>query len=222
MQQSILLMTLACAILLTGCTVKWLPDAESALNPPVAIQQKFIADALDQVFSRMDFSKLSGKVVDIEVVGVYADGDVEDYIRARIQAELAKAGAISEVDLVEKPVTHKANVMMRYGGVNDFVTSTLFYEYRVKQYAYDVEVNVFSVNGQDQFTVVGQGDTEATISRAFYLLFFPIPLPNAYSTRKGRSFFSQVNETYDAAKKGTSSSSARRNRGNIMQVLPAR
>jgi len=210
---------LALALGAAGCATKWLPDAEAAINPPVAYQQQFIAEALDDCFSTMDFSRLRGQVVEIEVLGVYVDGDVADYYRSKLQVELAKAGAISETYLVDKPPTYKANIMLRMGGVNDLVKSALLYEWRQKQYTYDVQVAVFSVTGKDYFIQSGQGENAATIARAFYFLFFPIPLPCEWSPRKGRSFFAQVNETYDAGKRAFDSSRARRDRSNILTTL---
>ena len=207
------------ALGLTGCSTKWLPDAEAAVNPPVAYQQQFIAEALDDCFSTMDFSRLRGQVVEIEVLGVYVDGDVADYCRSKLQVELAKAGAISETYLVDQPPTYKANIMLRTGGVNDLVKSALFYEWRQKQYTYDVQVVVFSLTGKDYFIQSGQGENAATIARAFYFVFFPIPLPCEWSPRKGRSFLAQVNETYDAGKRAFGSSRARKDRGNILPVL---
>ena len=103
---------MALALGLTGCSTKWLPDAEAAINPPVAYQQQFIAEALDDCFSTMDFSRLRGQVVEIEVLGVYVDGDIADYCRSKLQVELAKAGAVSETYLVDKPPTYKANIML--------------------------------------------------------------------------------------------------------------
>ena len=207
------------ALSLTGCSVKWIPDAESALNPPVAYQQQFIAEALDDVFASMDFSRLRGEVVEIEVMGVYEDGDISDYMRGRLQLELAKAGAISETTLVEQAPTYKANIMLRQGGVNDLVKSALFFEWRQKQYVYDVEVDVFQIEGKDYFTQTGQGQNAVTIAKNFYLLFFPIPLPNEWSTRKGRSLLSQVNQTYDASKRGFSNNGLYRDRSQIPATL---
>ena len=203
----------------SGCSVKWLPDTDSPLNPPVAYQQEFIAQAIDDSFQTMDFSRLRGEVVEIAVMGVYADGDVEDYLHAKLQLELAKAGAISETDLVEKTPTYKANIMLRYGGVNDLVKSAMLYEWRQKQFTYDVQVVVFNIEGKDYFIQSGKGENNATISRVLYLGFFPIPLPTTWSTNKGRSFLWQLNQTYDAGKRGFRSSRLRRDRGNIMQTL---
>jgi hypothetical protein len=205
----------------SGCSVKWIPNTESALNPPVAFQQQLIAEAVDDVFATMDFSRMGGELVDIEVMGVYADGDVADYLRGKLQLELAKAGAMTEVGLVDRIPGYKANIMLRYGGVNDLVKSTGLYEWRLKQFTYDVEVVVFNVEGKDYFVQTGQGENAVTISRAFYLLFFPVPLPTEWSLRKGRSLFQQGVQTYDAGKRGFKDSGLRRDRGNVMPVLPA-
>jgi len=59
----------------------------------------------------------------------------------------------------------------------------------------------------------------ATIARSFYLLFFPIPLPSAWSTNKGRTFLWQINRTYDEGKRGFRSSRLRRDRTNIRRTL---
>ncbi len=191
----------ACVAMLTGCSTKWLPDADSPINPPVAFQQEFIADALDDVFKSMNFARLKGKVVDIEVMGVYADGDIADYLRAKLQLELAKAGALSEVDSLDRDVDYKANIMLRHGGVNDIVKSAVFYQWREKVYDYDVQVAVFDVKGGHYFVQSGKGASSAVVARKFYLLFFPLPLPNEWSTTKGTNIYSQMSETYDAAKR---------------------
>ncbi len=189
------------ALLFCGCATKWIPDSESSLNPPVAFQQQFIAEAIDDAFYTMDFSRLSNQLVDIEVMGVYVDGDIADYMRGRTQLELAKAGARSEVDWSRDVPDYKANIMVRVGGVNDIVKTSLFYEWREKIYTYDVEVAVFSLDGSDYFVQTGRGATEITVARKLYLLFFPIPLPNEWSTRKGISPIQQYKQTYDAGKR---------------------
>lgn len=194
-------MLLLAACLLSGCATKWVPDTDSPLNPPVAFQQQFIVEALDDVFATMDFSRLGGQLVDIEVSGVYIDGDIADYLRSRLQLELAKAGAMSEVNWSDQVPQYKANIMVRTGGVNDLVNSALFFEWRQKQFTYDIQVAVMNIQGGDYFVQSGQGRTEVTISRNFYLLFFPIPLPSEWSTTKGMNFFSQARDTYDAAKR---------------------
>ncbi len=196
-----LLASLFAIFMFCGCATKWVPDAESSLNPPVAFQQQFMAEAIDDVFYSMDFSRLSNDLVDIEVMGVYVDGDIADYLRGRMQLELAKAGARSEVDWSRDTPDYKANVMVRVGGVNDTTKTSLFYEWRQKTYTYDVEVAVFSLDGSDYFVQTGKGATEITVSRKLYLLFFPIPLPNQWSTQKGLSPIMQYKQTYDAGKR---------------------
>ena len=74
--------------------------------------------------------------------------------------------------------------------------------------------------GKDFFSRRGTGTSEITIGRVFYILFFPVPLPCEYSTTKGRSWFAQHTEAYDAAKKGIKDRDARRDRGNVLQVIP--
>ncbi len=194
-------LTALAALPILGCATKWVPDSESSLTPPVAFQQQFMAEAIDDAFYTMDFSRLGNKLVDVEVLGVYVDGDVADYMRARTQLELAKAGARSEVDWERDPPDYKANIMVRYGGVNDIVKTSLFYEWREKVYTYDVEVAVFSLDGSDYFVQTGRGATEITIKRNLYILFFPIPLPNEWSSRKGLSPIKQYKQTYDAGKR---------------------
>lgn len=210
---------LALAVGATGCSTKFVPDAEAALNPPVAFQQQFIAEAVDDIFKGMNFSRLNGKLVEIEVLGVYADGDVADYLRAMLQLELAKAGAMSETDLTDKAPDYKANIMLRIGGVNDVVKSAFFYEWRQKHYVYDVKVAVFSVSGKDYFLQSGKGATEVTIARRFYFLFAPIPLPCEYNTAKGTSFMWQTLQTYDAGKRAFRSSRARRDWRAVPQTV---
>jgi len=189
------------ALLAGGCATKWVPDTESALSPPVAFQQRFMADAIDNCFYTMDFSRLGGKLVEIEVMGVYVDGDVADYARSKLQLELAKAGARTEIQWFAQPPDYKANIVFRYGGVNDVVKDALLYEWRQKEYTYDVQVAVMSLTGKDYFTQSGKGATEITIARRLYLIFFPIPLPSEWSTRKGTTFYTQIKETYDAGKR---------------------
>lgn len=188
-------------ILICSCSTKWVPDSQSPLNPPVAFQQEFIADAIDEVFYSMDFSRLSGQVVDIEVMGVYPDGDIAEYLRGKLQLELAKAGAQSEIAWTDYNPSYKANIMIRYGGVNDIVKSTLFYEWRVFRYTYDVEVNVFSMDGNDYFVQSGKGSTDVTVAKNLNILFFPIPLRSEWSTKKNISPFDQYRDTYNSGKR---------------------
>lgn len=195
-----LILLAAVLIAVSGCSTKFLPDSESALNPPVAFQQQFIAEAIDDVFSTMNFSGLSGKLVDIEVMGVYVDGDVADYMRSKLQLELAKAGAASEPQWASKDPDYKANIMVRIGGVNDVTKTALFYEWRQKVYTYDVQVALMAMDGSRYFTQSGMGSSEATIGRRFYLIFFPIPLPVEFSPTKGMTFWGQAKQTYDAGK----------------------
>jgi hypothetical protein len=215
-----LIAVLLAAVTVVGCSSKYVPDVETALNPPVAYQQQFIAEALDNVFRGMDFSRLRGKLVEIEVVGVYPDTVLNDYLRAMLQLELAKAGALSETALVgDRMPDYKANIMLKVGGVNDIVRWALLYEWRQKHYVYDVQVAVFNVKGEDYFVQSGKGATEITVARNFYLLFFPIPLPTEYSRQKGMSVFGQYVRTYDEARRGARDSSLRRDRGNVPRFV---
>ncbi len=203
----------------TGCASKWLPDTEAPLNPPVAYQQQFIADAIDNAIGTMNFSRLAGKLAEIEVLGVYADGDIADYIRAKIQLELAKAGALSETQWSENTPDYKINVMIRVGGVNDLVKTALFYEWRQKEFTYDIKVAVFSMNGGDYFIQSGKGTTRATIARRFNMIFFPIPLPSEYSTIKGVTTLSQYRDTYNAAKQVRQDPGLMRDRSQLLDTL---
>lgn len=194
--------------MLTGCATKWVPDTESPLNPPVAYQQKFIVDALDQAISTMNFSRLSGDLVDIEVSGVYVDGDIADYLRSKIQVELAKAGAKSESTWGSDEYSHKMNVMVRVGGVNDLAKTMPFYEWRQKVFTYDIDVGVFSLDGSEYFEQSGKGETKVTVAKRLYIGFIPIPLPSEWSTSKGVTLFQQASDTYNASKQVKMSNSA--------------
>lgn len=207
------------ACLATSCATKFVPDTESALNPPVAYQQQFMAEAIDDVFATMDFSRLSGRLVDIEVMGVYIDGDIAEYLESRLQLELAKAGAMSEITWSDRIPDYKANIMVRMGGVNDVVKSALFYEWRQKQYTYDVEVAVMGINGGDYFVQQGKGYSEVTIANRLYILFFPIPLPSEFSPTKGMTFWGQAKDTYDAAKQVRDNPSLMRDVNQIQPTL---
>ena len=201
MDGRILVCWLLLPLALGGCSTKFVPDNETELAPPVAFQQQFVAEALDSTFRGMDFSRLRGKRVTIELTGIYPDTDVEDYIIAMLRLELAKAGAITEETDPEKPPDYTAIVMLRIGGVNDVVRSAVLYEWRQKHYAYEAKVAVLSAKGEDYFVQSGKGATEVTIARRLYLLFFPIPLPCEYSRRKGFSWWGQVARTYGEYKR---------------------
>ena len=202
---------------LSGCSSKFVPDTETTCDPPVAFQQQFIAESLDSVFRGMDFSRLRGKLVEIEVIGPYIDGDVEDYIRSLVQLELAKSGALSETAFADRDPDYKANVMVRYGGVNDVVKWAILYEWRQRDYVFHIQVAVFSMEGDDYFVQSGKGASEITVARNFYLIFFPIPLPTEYSRIKSASPFSKTVRSYDAAKRGFGDSDLRRSRASVPQ-----
>jgi len=209
----------AIATISSGCAAKWIPDTESALNPPVAYQQQFIAEALDDAFSTMDFSRLADKLVAIEVLGVYVDGDIADYIRGKVQVELAKAGAMSEPAWATQDPDFKMNIMIRHGGVNDLVKAALFYEWRIKEFTYDIEVAAFSLDGGSYFSQSGQGTQSVTVARRLYAIFFPIPLPNDWTTTKGRTPYIGLNETYSAGKQVRNNPSLMGDRGQLPSTL---
>jgi hypothetical protein len=58
-------------------------------------QQRVVALAADQAVEALDVSKLQGKSVAMELTGVFPHSheDLLDYLRARVEAKLARAGA---------------------------------------------------------------------------------------------------------------------------------
>jgi hypothetical protein len=183
-----------------GCAGRFVPDTESALPPPVAIQQEMMAGAIDDAFAQMDFSRLKNAAVEIEVVGVYLDGDVADYLRSRLQLELAKVGCRTEIDRLGIKPDYKANLMVRVGGADDVTHAAPFYSSRTKIYRYDVQVAVTSFEGKDFFTQSGKGEREILVDRRVDLLFIPIPLHTEYRLYKGTCPLSRGGNTYSGEK----------------------
>src|SRR5438046_1624199 len=58
-------------------------------------QQRVVALATDQAVEALDLSKLQGKSVAIELTGVFphSNEDLLGYLRAQVEAKLARAGA---------------------------------------------------------------------------------------------------------------------------------
>jgi hypothetical protein len=83
----------------TLCACKYnketVPVRRSEREIRVPNQQRVVALAADQAVEALDVSKLEGKSVAIELTGVFPHSheDLLDYLRARVEAKLARAGA---------------------------------------------------------------------------------------------------------------------------------
>lgn len=86
--------------------------SESAIRVPN--QQRVVALATDQAVEALDLSKLAGKTVSIEVTGVFPHSheDLLDYLRAQVEAKLARSGArvLAQPPIVIVPGTTSGEV----------------------------------------------------------------------------------------------------------------
>lgn len=85
------------ASVVSGCKYnkETVPVRRSESEIRVPNQQRVVALATDQAVEALDLSKLAGKTVSIEVTGVFPHSheDLLDYLRAQVEAKLARSGA---------------------------------------------------------------------------------------------------------------------------------
>lgn len=90
---------LVVAALAVVCACKYnketVPVRRAEADIRVPNQQRVVALATDQAVEALDFSKLQGKSVAIEVAGVFphTDTDLLGYLRAQVEAKLSRSGA---------------------------------------------------------------------------------------------------------------------------------
>lgn len=87
------------AIIAALCSCKYNKETVPIRRAPTDIrvpnQQRVIALATDQAVEALDFSKLAGKSVAIELTGIFPHSydDLLHYLRAQVEAKVARAGA---------------------------------------------------------------------------------------------------------------------------------
>jgi hypothetical protein len=113
-KSKLLVMGLVCALTACKYNKETVPVRRAEAGLRVPNQQRVVALATDQAVEALDLTKLTGKSVGIEVTGVFphSDEDLLAYLRAQVEAKLAKTGArvISQPPLVIVPGADPASV----------------------------------------------------------------------------------------------------------------